>query len=360
MESSAPAVPSKPVRKVKVSVEAHDKDIYHYVEGLPKYQELSSQVKRIVAESTYWERFGYGLMEMGCAIPLHFVGLYLCSFESMLPFLVGFFILGSCHCVITSRAGHLAAHNALFESRRANEIARWFVVEVIGWFSDRAAVQIHIGDHHPYTNIIGLGDSATWKAPLIPRYIYMFFAPILLPVLAPLVSLKELKGQVKETASFLFWMTVGFVANVALVMRISGYQTPLNAALFLFAFRAVTALHYVHINIFQHIGLPMYTLKDRPAKLYQMSTGVLNINRNVYLDWIMGHTLVYCHIEHHLFPNLSDCMVLKIRPIVKQFMLSNGLPYHEKPYMERLNYFVDKYEELMVKAPAFTHYVGLQ
>ena len=104
----------------------------------------------------------------------------------------------------------------------------------------------------------------------------------------------------------------------------------------------------------------MYTLKDRPSKLYQMSTGVLNLNRNLYLDWIMGHTLVYCHIEHHLFPAYSDNMVLKIRPLVKQFMLEHGLPYTEKPYMERLSYFVDKYEDLMVKAPPFTHYVGLQ
>ena len=148
--------------------------------------------------------------------------------------------------------------------------------------------------------------------------------------------------------------------NVYLIMKISGFTSILNAVMFLLGYRAVTSLSYIHINIFQHIGLPMYTLKDRPVKLYQMSTGVLNLHRNFYLDWIMGHALVYCHIEHHLFPTLSDNMVLKIRPVVKQFWLSNGLPYHERPYMERLRYFVDKYEELMVKAPPFTHYVGIQ
>lgn len=173
-------------------------------------------------------------------------------------------------------------------------------------------------------------------------------------------ALKHLRGRIAEAASFCFWAGTGLALNVFLIMRIAGYTSVLNAILFLLAYRALTSLSYIHINIFQHIGLPMYTLEDRPAKLYQMSTGVLNLYGNPILNWIMGHTLVFCHIEHHLFPSLSDNMALKVRPIVKQFLLDNGLPYHEKPYMERLSYFVDKYEELMVKAPPFTHYVGLQ
>lgn len=168
------------------------------------------------------------------------------------------------------------------------------------------------------------------------------------------------KGDIWHLLSFCFWMTAGFSFNVFLIMKISGFTSVFGALLFLLAFRAVTAHSYIHVNIFQHIGLPMYELKSRPVKLYQMSTGVLNLERNVLLDYIMGHTLVYCHIEHHLFPMLSDYMVLKIRPLVKQFMLDNGLPYHERPYMERLRYFFHKYDELMVKAPPFTHYVGIQ
>ncbi|KAF6030903.1 FADS6 [Bugula neritina] len=143
-------------------------------------------------------------------------------------------------------------------------------------------------------------------------------------------------------------------------MKLTGYTSVFYTLLFMFSYRAVTMLAYIHINIFQHIGLPMYTLKDRPSKLYQMASGVLNLHRNPVLDWIMGHTLVYCHIEHHLFPTLSDCMVLKIRPLVKKYMLDNGLPYNERPYLETLSYFMEKYEELMVKAPPFSHYVGLQ
>ena len=62
-------------KKVSVEVETLGEDVYHYVQGLPKFQELSSNVKKTVQESTYWEKYGFGLLHIGCAIPLHFVSL---------------------------------------------------------------------------------------------------------------------------------------------------------------------------------------------------------------------------------------------------------------------------------------------
>ena len=67
-----------------------------------------------------------------------------------------------------------------------------------------------------------------------------------------------------------------------------------------------------------------------------------------------------CHVEHHLFPKLSDNMCLKIKPVVSKFLKENGLPYHEDSYMGRLKYFLDQYETLMVNAPPITHFVGIQ
>lgn len=56
----------------------------------------------------------------------------------------------------------------------------------------------------------------------------------------------------------------------------------------------------------------MYSRSARPARLLQMSHGVLNLPRNVLLDWTFGHSLISCHVEHHLFPFLSDNMCLKV------------------------------------------------
>lgn len=43
-----------------------------------------------------------------------------------------------------------------------------------------------------------------------------------------------------------------------------------------------------------------------------MSLGVLNLPRLPVLDWAFGHSIVSCHVEHHLFPKLSDHMCLKV------------------------------------------------
>lgn len=43
-----------------------------------------------------------------------------------------------------------------------------------------------------------------------------------------------------------------------------------------------------------------------------MTHGVLNLPRNLVLDWTFGHSLINCHVEHHLFPFLSDNMCLKV------------------------------------------------
>lgn len=62
-------------RKVSVRIESKGNDVYHHVEGLPKYQQLNAEVKQIVAGSTYWEKFGKGLVEIGSAIPLQLVSV---------------------------------------------------------------------------------------------------------------------------------------------------------------------------------------------------------------------------------------------------------------------------------------------
>lgn len=63
----------------------------------------------------------------------------------------------------------------------------------------------------------------------------------------------------------------------------------------------------------QHIGLPMFAADRKPKRIHLMSLGVLNLPRNALLDWSFGHSLISCHVEHHLFPSLSDNMCLKVR-----------------------------------------------
>lgn len=134
----------------------------------------------------------------------------------------------------------------------------------------------------------------------------------------------------------------------------------------------------------QHIGLDMFSPTRRPKRINQMSRGVLNLPRNLLLDWTFGHSLINCHVEHHLFPQLSDHMCLKVhllerdpltpawfyllslsrppqvKPIVSRFLREKQLPYLEDSYLSRLQTFFHRYQELMVLAPPITELVGVQ
>lgn len=63
--------------------------------------------------------------------------------------------------------------------------------QVCGSFSARAGVQAHVKMHHAHTNVIGLGDSSTWKIPFLPRSVYLFIAPLAVPIITPVVGMGE-------------------------------------------------------------------------------------------------------------------------------------------------------------------------
>lgn len=73
--------------KVSVETEVDGEDIYHKVRDLPKFQELSRHVKEIVSTSSYWERHGIDLLEIGLAVPLYIVSSV--SLSSVLSVLIG-------------------------------------------------------------------------------------------------------------------------------------------------------------------------------------------------------------------------------------------------------------------------------
>ncbi|XP_023985998.3 fatty acid desaturase 6-like, partial [Physeter macrocephalus] len=110
----------------------------------------------------------------------------------------------------------------------------------------------------------------------------------------------------------------------------------------------------------QHIGLPMFSRDKKPQRIHMMSLGVLNLPRLPVLDWAFGHSLISCHVEHHLFPRLSDNMCLKVKPVVSQFLREKQLPYNEDSYLARFRLFLHHYQELMVQTPPITELVGLQ
>ena len=348
-------------KEIDETVSGREVTIHDYVKlnKLPDFADLKVQVDAVVEQSSWWERYGIDWLVVLQGAIGHFVAYWLIGMDSLFCFGIGVALLGFCHSILATKGGHCAAHGSACASPAWNRFWTVFFVEFIGSFSSDAAMDIHIKSHHPHTNIIGLGDSSTFRMPMLPCIPYMFIAPLCVPMLTPFVGVFSLLDKPPRLIRMVVIVMLGLTLNVYFLMTISGLSL-WQAVVCIFVSRSVLGIPYIHINIFQHIGLPMYSRDSRPKRIYQMSTSVLNLPRNVFLDRSFGHGIISCHVEHHLFPRLSDNMCLKIKPIVSAFLKSNGLPYNEKTYMNRLKLFVNKYEELMVNAPPITHFVGLQ
>ncbi|KFQ21883.1 Fatty acid desaturase 6, partial [Merops nubicus] len=281
-----------------------------------------------------------------------------------IPFLVGVLTLGVVHHTLTVKGSHLASHNALTESKSWGKVWAIFFIELCSAFTAEQGTYNHVKIHHGYTNIVGLGDSSTWKVPFLNRYAYI--AAVVgkhqhLAHVLPLLPCTDLLRNVewKVAVRTLCCMFLGLYCHYWLLLHVSGFQSPWSALLCMLLTRSLLAHPYIHVNIFQHIGLPMFAADRKPKRIHLMSLGVLNLPRNALLDWSFGHSLISCHVEHHLFPSLSDNMCLKIKPVVSQYLKQKKLPYNEDTYTSRLRLFLQRYEELMVHAPPITELVGI-
>ncbi|XP_057710789.1 fatty acid desaturase 6 [Corythoichthys intestinalis] len=325
-------------------------------------KELKRKVEAVLKASSWWERTGLDCATLAAAFAICLpAGLLLLRSSDWPRWLCGLLLMGVVHAIVTVKGAHLSSHGALGHSLAAKRFWAIFFIEVCSSFSARAAQRAHINLHHPHTNVIGLGDSSTWKLPRLPRLVYLFLAPLTLPIVTPVAAL----AQLGDTSAALLLRTLalillGVASHFWLLMAVSGFQSPLGAALCMLATRSMFSLPFVHVNIFQHIGLPMFGENGRPARLLQMSHGVLNLPRNILLDWTFGHSLISCHVEHHLFPFLSDNMCLKVKPLVSRYLADHNLPYQEDGYLSRLGLFFHKYQELMVAAPPITRLAGIQ
>ncbi|NXA34981.1 FADS6 desaturase, partial [Eudromia elegans] len=323
--------------------------------------ELSRLVQAVVRSSSWWERHGVDVCILTLSLLLLPAGFLCLRSAHAGPFLAGIVILGVSHHTLSVKGSHLASHNALTESKAWGKVWAVFFIELCSAFTAEQGTYNHVKLHHGYTNIIGLGDSSTWKLPFLNRYVYMFLAPLAVPIITPLVALDLLRSVKWKTAlRTVCFMLLGLYSHYWILLHVSGFQSAWSALLCMLVTRSLLAHPYIHVNIFQHIGLPMFAADRKPARIRLMSLGVLNLPRNALLDWSFGHSLISCHVEHHLFPSLSDNMCLKIKPIVSRYLREKQLPYNEDSYSSRLRLFLQKYEELMVHAPPITELVGIQ
>ncbi|XP_053564850.1 fatty acid desaturase 6 [Bombina bombina] len=323
-------------------------------------QELSRIVQQEYRRSSWWERHGVDWSIIGLAMCLLPAGFLCLRSQSPFLFVLGILILGLAHSVITVKGGHMTSHRTMCQSPSLGKLWATFFIEVCSGLPQACGEEGHVKLHHGHTNVIGLGDSSIWKAPALRCGVYMFVAPLALPILTVLVGLKfMMQMPLLQGLRSLCCISLGLWCHFQVLVYVSGLSL-CSALGCMFLSRALLTIPFIHVNIFQHIGLAMFSPSNRPPRLQLMTHSVLNLPRNLLLDWTFGHSIVSCHLEHHLFPYLSDNMCLKVKPQVSSFLKERNLPYLEDTYLSRLQLFLRHYEELMVLAPSITDLAELR
>ncbi|XP_067913926.1 fatty acid desaturase 6 isoform X2 [Heterodontus francisci] len=269
--------------------------------GESRMQELTALVQKTTRGCSWWERHGVDWACLILALSVTPAGFLLLRSKSFLPVCLGILLLGTAHTVVSVKGSHLASHSSLSESKSWSKFWAVLFIEVFGSFTAEKGIYQHVKLHHAYTNVMGLGDSSTWKLPFFPRYIYLFILPLAVPVITPIVAIGLIHDlPVMTVIRTLSTITLGMWAHCWLLIHLSGFQSLLSAFLCMLLYKASYSIPYIHVNIFQ------------------------------------------------------------VKPIVSNYFKQHNIPYNEDSYLSRLRLFIDKYEELMVDAPQLTELVGIQ
>ena len=216
----------------------------------PSMKQLNTLVKEVVSRSSWWDLYGIDLAIMCINFALLPISLLFMGSVNIPVFVTGYLLFSYIHATFTVKLAHAAIHNALAGSSRFwNGLLSIFFIEIWGGFTVEGSYEAHIQFHHPYTNVIGLGDSSSWRVPSLGRNIYLFIAPLFLQLLYPVVGLKLLAGRWRSKARFLFVTMIGYIMHFCLFHYVAGLSV-VGAIFCNITVHTVFAIPYIHVNIF--------------------------------------------------------------------------------------------------------------
>lgn len=306
---------------------------------------LSKEVQKIIAKYNWFGRHGFEFIVFGVRVLVFALGLYIMSF----PFfwkILGLAIVAYAYYGIAITGTHESRHNGLVATPLGNKMWGYFFGDFISGESSEWWYTHHVQQHHVYTNIYGKEDEY-FVFPWINRYVYLFIAPFLVVPALFFGSIKFLYKKPHRLLLYLILFAAGYFIQTYLFHLV--VPTWGLAILCTFLMRSFYAPTFMHLALFNHIGLEK--LFEKIPWLPHQTTTTRNVKPNLFLLGLGGNAFVNRHIEHHLFPNLSNRMLNKISGTVHEFLQKEGYHYFENSYTECLTACLKHYTKLFVKGP---------
>lgn len=104
---------------------------------------------------------------------------------------------------------------------------------------------------------------------------------------------------------------------------------PAKAMVFILVHQVLFGLYLGAVFAPNHKGMPVYRSDVELNWLHRQVLTSRNVYSSRFTDFMYGG-LNY-QIEHHLFPGMPRVNLRRVRPIVKQYCATHGIPYEEVP-----------------------------
>ncbi|WP_203417543.1 acyl-CoA desaturase [Kineococcus radiotolerans] len=242
--------------------------------------------------------------------------------------------------------GHDAAHQQVFGSPRANEVAArglasgWAGLSY-GWWLGKHGV------HHSAPNQRGRDTDIESKALafypeavegksrlhawLLRRQGFLFFPLLLLEGLNLHVdSARNLTSRAPRPRRAVDISLV--VVRWALYLAFAGaVMSPLKVLAFVAVDLACFGVLLGGAFAPNHTGMPILARGAKLDFLHRQVTSSRNVSGGWWVDLVMGG--LNHQVEHHLFPSMPRPTLRKVRPIVRDFCAGHGIPYTETSFV---------------------------
>lgn len=316
--------------------------------SLESYARLSDKVRQIINKQNWFTMYGtewavFLLRAAGLGL-----GFWAFSLTGWIFKIIGLVVMSYFYFGIGITGTHEAGHRTLAKSVTWNKIWGYFFTDFLTaqsslWWYDR-----HVIVHHVYPNVPSK-EPNTYIFPWLNKYLYFFGMPYFINFWLVIHSLKFLWGKWKDVAVYLALTIAGWAFNIYLF----SFIVPLPLAILSsYIMRSIFAPVFVHIAIFNHIDLDFLDKKE-PWLPHQTKT-TRNMKKGWFLTGMGGNAFVERHVEHHIFPSLSNRMLDKIHSVVKDHVQKEGYLYIEESYSQCLSRCLRNYKDIFSHSdPAF-------
>ncbi|MGE3279282.1 MAG: fatty acid desaturase [Candidatus Altimarinota bacterium] len=304
------------------------------------FKELSKDIREVMQKLNWYETHGIEWVKAGLKFLLFFGGWLIFALPHLAFQILGITIMSYAFTSIGISGIHEASHQSMAKSRRWNLFAAYFFTEFWvskshDWWRWR-----HVETHHPHTNVINK-EPMLFYVPWFHKYVYFFLMPYVVVPWIIASSIWHLRKNPIELLIYLSISTLGYLSQASLFL-ILGYSWGISLLL-VFVMRSIFAPLFLHIAVFNHIGLPYFDAEPRPEWMTLQSKTTRNIKPNWFLKILGGNAFLDGHIEHHLFPHLSNHAISKVREKIVTFLKKRGYEYREEGYVSCLRQCLKHY-----------------